>query len=191
MDRIILASQSPRRQQLMEWARIDFEIMVSEADETFPESLPVGQVPIYIARNKADAVANKLDAEPIIVAADTIVVLQGKVLGKPKDRMDAISILSQLSGKEHQVITGVVIRQGKKEVSFADTTRVWFHELTLEQIEFYVDHYSPYDKAGAYAIQEWIGVVGIRSIEGDFYNVMGLPASRVIGVLGAWGSESE
>ena len=173
----------------MEWARIDFEVMVSDADETFPESLPVDQVPIYIARNKADAVANKLDAKPIIVAADTIVVLQGKAMGKPKDRMDAISILSQLSGMEHQVITGVVMRQGEREISFADTTRVWFHELTRQQIEFYVDHYSPYDKAGAYAIQEWIGVVGIRSIQGDFYNVMGLPVSRVIGALRAWSSE--
>jgi septum formation protein len=190
MDRIILASQSPRRKQLLEWARIDFEVVVSEADETFPESLSIGQVPIYIARNKADAVAHKLDSEPIIIAADTIVVLEGKVLGKPKDRMAAISILSQLSNKEHQVITGVVMQQGKKEVSFADTTQVWFHELTLEQIEFYVDHYSPYDKAGAYAIQEWIGVVGIRSIHGDFYNVMGLPVSRVLSALSAWNMDS-
>ena len=115
-----------------------------------------------------------------------MVVLNQTVIGKPKDRRDAIQILHSLSGNKHQVITGVVILKGKKEISFADTTDVVFHELSLDQIQFYVDKYKPYDKAGAYAIQEWIGVTGIKSIHGDFYNVMGLPVSRVVQALKNW-----
>jgi septum formation protein len=118
--------------------------------------------------------------DSVILAADTIVVLKERIIGKPKNREDAINILSDLSGHQHRVITGVVIVRDKKEISFCDSTDVYFHELIREQIEFYVDKYKPYDKAGAYAIQEWIGVVGIRSVEGDFYNVMGLPVSRVV-----------
>lgn len=118
-----------------------------------------------------------------ILAADTIVVLNNEIIGKPKDRDDAINILSRLSGHEHLVVTGVVILHNEREISFADTTSVRFHPLTHEQIEFYVDKYKPYDKAGAYAIQEWIGVVGIKSVHGDFYNVMGLPVSRVVRAL--------
>jgi septum formation protein len=122
----------------------------------------------------------------VILAADTIVVLKGRIIGKPKDRADAIRIILDLSGHKHVVITGVTIMQAQKEVSFADSTDVYFHELTREQIEFYVDRYKPYDKAGAYAIQEWIGVVGIKSVVGDFYNVMGLPVSRVVRELEKW-----
>jgi len=180
MDRIILASQSQRRKQLLEWAEIDFDVMISETDESFPSGLSIEQVAVHIARNKAIAVKEKLTDENIILAADTIVVLNGQVIGKPKDRADAVNILSGLSGNSHLVITGVVLIKGEKEISFADITEVWFHELNQEQIEFYVDKYKPYDKAGAYAIQEWIGVVGIKSIQGDFYNVMGLPVSRVV-----------
>ncbi len=180
MDRIILASQSPRRKQLLEWAEIKFDVIVSDADESFPTNLPIEQVPIHIARHKAMAVKEKSQTTSIIVAADTVVVLDDMIIGKPADRQQAIGILSQLSGKKHLVITGVVILGGEKEISFADTTEVWFHELSLAQIEFYVDKYKPYDKAGAYAIQEWIGVIGIKAIKGDFYNVMGLPVSRVV-----------
>ena len=115
-----------------------------------------------------------------IIAADTIVVCNDRIIGKPKDREDAISILEELSGNTHKVITAVILLNGTEETAFADTTAVSFHNLTKEQIIFYVDKYKPYDKAGAYAIQEWIGVVGIKSIEGDFYNVMGLPVSRVV-----------
>jgi septum formation protein len=118
-----------------------------------------------------------------VLAADTIVVLQKDIIGKPKDREDAIKILTALSGKQHQVITGVVILHEEKEIAFAETTEVHFHELNVAQIEFYVDNYKPYDKAGAYAIQEWIGVVGIKAVKGDFYNVMGLPVSRVVQAL--------
>lgn len=185
--RIILASQSPRRRQLLEWAEIPFEVIVQPTSESYPAGLPVPQVPVHIAREKARAVRDKYielqDNNNIIIAADTIVVLNDTIIGKPVSREDALHILGRLSGKRHQVITGVVIVKGKKEVGFADTTDVSFHSLTPEQIAFYVDKYQPYDKAGAYAIQEWIGVVGIKCIQGDFYNVMGLPVSKVVAEL--------
>jgi len=186
MKKIVLASQSPRRKQLLEWAEIDFEIVVKETDESFPNDLPIAEVPIHIARNKALALisTNPSFKERTVLAADTIVVLKNEVVGKPTDRQNAIDILSRLSGNKHQVITGVVIIKEGKEISFSDITDVWFHELTKEQITYYVDHYKPYDKAGAYAIQEWIGVVGIKKVDGDFYNVMGLPVSRVVRALG-------
>ena len=186
MDRIILASQSPRRRQLLEWACLDFDVMVSEADESYPAGIAIEEVPVFIAREKALAVQQKLAKEEIIIAADTIVVLADEIIGKPSNREEAVRILHSLSGKKHLVITGVVLRKGSQEISFQDTTAVWFHHLTLPQIDFYVDKYHPYDKAGAYAIQEWIGVIGISKIEGDFYNVMGLPVSRLMKELQPW-----
>jgi septum formation protein len=180
MKKIILASQSPRRKQLLEWAEIPFEVVVKETDEIFPPGLKVEEAAIHIARQKALAIQNDVPDDAVILAADTIVVLKGRIIGKPRDREEAIRILTDLSGQKHIVITGVVIRQAGREIAFADSTDVFFHELTKEQIEFYVDKYKPYDKAGAYAIQEWIGVVGIQSVHGDFYNVMGLPVSRVV-----------
>lgn len=182
---IILASQSPRRRQLLEWAEIPFEVMVKETDESYPENLSMDLIAIHIARNKALAVKEQIGGQvnKTIIAADTIVVLKNEVIGKPKDRQDAIKILSNLSGQIHHVVTGVVILSGAKEIAFADTTEVAFHSLDEKEIIFYVDKYRPYDKAGAYAIQEWIGVVGIKSVKGDFYNVMGLPVSRVVQAL--------
>jgi septum formation protein len=180
---IVLASGSPRRKQLLEWAEIPFKVVVKETDESFPPGLRVDEIAMHIAKRKAIAVQSLVDADSIILAADTIVVLRGRIIGKPKDRADAVRIISDLSGQKHVVITGVVIMRGKKEVIFADATDVYFHKLSREQIEFYVDKYEPYDKAGAYAIQEWIGVVGIKSVVGDFYNVMGLPVSRVVRAL--------
>jgi len=188
--KIILASQSPRRKQLLEWAEVPFQVVVKETDETFPPGLKPGATAIYIARKKAIAVQAEINSNTIILAADTIVVLNERIIGKPKDREEAIDILSDLSGQKHVVITGVVIKKGEKEISFADSTDVQFHELRQEQIEFYVDKYRPYDKAGAYAIQEWIGVVGIKSVSGDFYNVMGLPVSRVVKELKKMGKSS-
>jgi septum formation protein len=180
MDRIILASASPRRKQLLEWAEIPFDVIPSDSDETVPDQLSVSEIPVFLASQKA-AIIRKITApEKIILAADTIVVLDQQMLGKPLDRSDAIRMLLLLSGKVHEVITGVALTNSKKEIFFAETTRVRFHSLTRAEIEHYVDHYQPYDKAGAYAIQEWIGVTGIRSIDGDFYNVMGLPVSRVL-----------
>jgi septum formation protein len=147
--------------------------------------MPAEEVAVHIAREKAKAVQSEVGAGETILAADTIVVLgDHNILGKPVHREDAVSMLLALAGEKHKVITGVVILQGEKEIAFADTTEVEFHDLTEKQIEFYVDKYKPYDKAGAYAIQEWIGVVGIKSIRGDFYNVMGLPVSRVVKELG-------
>ena len=180
---IILASQSPRRKQLLEWAEVPFEIIVKETDESYPLGLSAADVAVHIARNKAIAIQQLQNSSKPILAADTIVVLGERIIGKPKDRSDAIAILSALAGQQHKVITGVVILHDQKEITFADITAVSFHPLTTAQIEFYVDKYKPYDKAGAYAIQEWIGVVGIQSIIGDFYNVMGLPVSRVVQAL--------
>lgn len=176
---VILASQSPRRAQLLEQAGIPFEVRVSEADESWPEGMAVPEVPEHIARQKAKAVQAFYGASDIIIAADTIVVLDGDVIGKPVDRDDALRILGRLSGRVHTVITGVVIVRNGEEQAFSQTTEVHFKPLTEEQIAYYVDHYKPYDKAGAYAIQEWIGAVGIAGINGDFYNVMGLPVSQV------------
>jgi septum formation protein len=191
MKEFILASQSPRRKQLLEWAEMEFEIIVQSTDESFPETLAIDQVPIHIARQKALAVKKHVQtafhqqyATMPILAADTIVVLEGRVIGKPVDKEDAVQILQSLSGQWHQVITGVVLLNGDQEIAFSDITDVKFHPLTHEQIVNYVDKYQPYDKAGAYAIQEWIGVVGIETIKGDFYNVMGLPVSRVVKALG-------
>ena len=183
MQKIILASQSPRRKQLLEWAEVPFEVLVQETDESYPENLSIEEIAIHIARNKALAIKESNDISIPILAADTMVVLGKNIISKPKDREDAINILSSLSGKQHHVITGVVILHDDHETAFTETTEVHFHQLTKEQIEFYVDNYKPYDKAGAYAIQEWIGVVGIKSVTGDFYNVMGLPVSRVVQVL--------
>jgi len=185
VKKIILASQSPRRKQLLEWAEVPFEIVVVPTDENYPATISVEEVPVFIARNKALAVKEKVSEYAVVLAADTIVVLNNRIIGKPTDKDDAIAILSALSGQKHKVITGVVIKEREKEIAFSDITEVQFHSLTAEQIIFYVDKYKPYDKAGAYAIQEWIGVTGIQSISGDFYNVMGLPVSRVVQALAA------
>jgi septum formation protein len=190
---IILASQSPRRSQLLQWAEIPFVIHIVETDESYPPHLAPREIAMHIALNKARAVkenratVNDNGAAYTILAADTIVVLDDNIIGKPASRDQAIKILSSLSGKTHAVITGVCILSPGKEILFADETLVEFHGLSQEQIEYYVDKYKPYDKAGAYAIQEWIGVTGIRSITGDFYNVMGLPVSRVLKELQALG----
>lgn len=183
MNPVILASQSPRRRQLLEWAEIPFEVVVSETDETYPPGLGPSEIAIHIARNKALAVQPRVGGDKVVIAADTIVFLGEAMLGKPVHREDAVSMLLALSGSRHQVVTGVVLRKGESEIAFADTTDVEFHSLTITEIEYYVDKYKPYDKAGSYAIQEWIGVVGIKSVNGDFYNVMGLPVSRVVKAL--------
>ncbi|MBE7172710.1 MAG: septum formation protein Maf [Williamsia sp.] len=183
MRSIVLASQSPRRKQLLEWAEVSFEIFARETAETYPAGLATADIPVYIARAKAEAVRGDIGTDRIILAADTVVVLDEQIIGKPKDPADAVRMLSLLSGRKHQVITGVVLMQGEKAVSFSELTEVNFHPLSQEQIRFYVEKYKPFDKAGAYAIQEWIGVTGIESIRGDFYNVMGLPVSKVVQLL--------
>lgn len=185
MQKIVLASQSPRRKQLLEWAELSFEILTVPTDETFPAEMAVEEVPVYIAREKCAAVMQQFPGRGVYLAADTIVVLDNEVIGKPANEEAACETLRRLSGREHRVITGVVIRSGEREIGFADTSLVRFHALSEDQIRFYVEKYKPFDKAGAYAIQEWIGVVGIQAVQGDFYNVMGLPVSRVVQALAA------
>ncbi len=186
MYHFILASQSPRRKALLEWAELPFEIIVSDAEENYPSTLSMEEVPVFIAKNKAAAVKEKITKEKgnlnniCIIAADTVVVLEETIIGKPIDKAEAMASLQKLAGRVHQVITGVVVLWNEQEIAFSEITKVEFHPLTKEQIEFYVDKYKPYDKAGAYAIQEWIGVVGIKNIQGDFYNVMGLPVSKLL-----------
>lgn len=185
MPRFILASQSPRRQDLLKTVGLDFEVIVSSSDESYPETMPIQEVPAFIAKNKAIAVANILAAKSLadntcIIAADTVVVLDNMVMGKPVDSNDAIKSLTKLSGNTHEVITGVCLYHDNDFIVFSETTKVKFHKLTEQQIMYYVDQYKPYDKAGGYAIQEWIGLVGIDSIQGDFYNVMGLPVSKLM-----------
>jgi septum formation protein len=180
MDRIVLASGSPRRKQLLEWAEIPFDVIISDADELVPDNMPVTEVPVFLASQKAALVRKKLQKNRIILAADTVVLLDQQLLGKPADAADAVRMLRLLSGRTHQVITGVSLTDASREVLFAETTDVRFHSLSIQEIQHYVDNYRPYDKAGAYAIQEWIGVTSIHSIQGDFYNVMGLPVSRVL-----------
>ncbi len=182
-QKVILASQSPRRRELLCLAEIDFEVMVADSDESYPADLSFDDIAIHIAKNKALIVAAKSEKDQIIIAADTIVICNGKIIGKPISHDDAVEIIASLAGNTHKVLTGVYIMKNEKEFFFADTTEVTFHPLTLTQIEYYVEKYQPFDKAGAYAIQEWIGAVGIKNINGDFYNVMGLPISRVVAAL--------
>ncbi len=182
-QKIILASQSPRRRELLHLAEIDFDVIIADTDESYPADLSFEEIAIHIARNKALAVAHQNTTDKIIIAADTIVICDGEVIGKPINEEDAVNIISKLSGNKHSVITGVYMVQKTKEIFFADVTDVTFHSLTQTQIKYYVSKYKPFDKAGAYAIQEWIGAVGIKNINGDFYNVMGLPISRVVEAL--------
>jgi len=190
MSKVVLASSSHRRKLLLEWAEFEFDVLFRETDESYPEGLDFEEIAVHVARGKALATMqselyNRYDPNVPVIGADTTVILHGQIIGKPLNRDEAIRILTALSGQKHQVITGVVIMTRQKEISFTDKTDVVFHTLSRADIEFYVDKYKPYDKAGAYAIQEWIGVVGIKEIHGDFYNVMGLPVSKLIHQLAA------
>ena len=180
MQPIILASQSPRRQQLLKSAEIDFTVCVSGVDEDFDPSATPEEIAGYLAKIKASAVAKEKGSGNIIVAADTVVALNNKIYNKPANNAEAIEMLQELSGHTHKVITGVCILANGKEIIFTETTQVSFYDLTLAQIEHYVKNYQPFDKAGGYAIQEWIGLIGIKEIIGDYYNVMGLPVARLL-----------
>lgn len=179
MHKLILASQSPRRQQLMEQAGYQFTVVVSDVDETNPEGMPGENVPEFLAQKKALAIAER-HPDATIIAADTVVLLEHQILGKPKDAADAHAMLHHLSGKMHRVVTGVCIWQNNTVQSFSATTEVYFRPLSTDQIQYYILHYKPFDKAGSYAIQEWIGMIGIEKIKGDYYNVMGLPIGEVV-----------
>lgn len=178
--RYILASASPRRKELLAGLNLDFTVKVKEGiDESYPDGLSAEEIPVYISQKKAKAYRSELKKDEILITADTIVWLDSKVLGKPKDRQDAVFMLKELSGRTHLVITGVTISSVHKCISFSSTTEVQFANLTDEEIEFYVDNYSPMDKAGAYGIQEYIGFIGVTSIRGSYFNVMGLPVQRL------------
>lgn len=183
MKKIILASASPRRKQLLELAQISFEVITSNIEEMFDHQLIPSEIAIQLATIKANAVKEKLSSindDYTIIGADTIVECNGTILGKPVDASEAFEMLTLLSGKTHNVITGVCLLSGNKSKTFFVNTGVTFLELTREQKEFYINHDKPFDKAGGYAIQEWIGAVGIERINGDYYNVMGLPVSKLV-----------
>lgn len=177
---LILASGSPRRKDLLAASEVPFTVLVSDADESYPAELAVEKVPEFIAVNKALAVAEKANPGSVVLAADTVVVVDNLIIGKPEDDADAVRMLHMLSGRTHYVYTGVVILQGDRVHGFTEATQVEFYPLTSEEIEYYVRKFSPFDKAGAYGIQEWIGYIGVKNIIGDYYNVMGLPISRVV-----------
>ncbi len=174
--KIVLGSNSPRRRELLAGLDIEFEVRtVPGIDESYPETLRPDEVPLYIARKKAEAYISSMPADELLITADTVVWASGEILGKPKDREDAVAMLRKLSGRTHEVITGVCITTKEKTVSFSASSSVCFAALDEDEIAYYVDKYRPFDKAGSYGIQEWIGYVAVESINGSFYNVMGLP----------------
>lgn len=178
--KVILASNSPRRKELLGGLGIDFEVRTLQGiDESYPGNLEGEEIPIYISGKKAEAYLSTIAEDEMVITADTIVYDAGQVLGKPANREDAINMLRQLSGHAHDVITGVSIVTKQKTVQFASVSKVHFTTLTDEEITYYVDHFKPFDKAGAYGIQEWIGYVAVTRIEGSYFNVMGLPIQRL------------
>ncbi len=187
--KLILASSSPRRQQLMQEAGFEFEVRLREVPEVYPDTLPVEQVPEYLARLKASAFNGDLQEDELLITADTIVSIHGKVVGKPHDRQQAVAMLRELSGNKHTVISGLCLTTVREQKSCSVCTDVFFRELTEKEIVYYVDRYKPFDKAGAYGIQEWIGYVGIERIDGSFYNVMGLPIQTFCRQLKEFGVE--
>lgn len=178
--KVILASNSPRRKLLLGGLDLDFEVrVIDDIDESYPEGLEPKSIAEYIAKKKADAYKQTMNADELIITADTIVVLGNKILGKPADEKEAKKMLGRLSGKTHQVITGVCMLTTESEKVFSVTTDVTFRKLFTQEITHYVKNFRPFDKAGAYGIQEWIGHVGVTSINGSYFNVMGLPVQRI------------
>jgi len=176
---IILASKSPRRKQLLEGLNLPFEVIVREVDEVFPENMAMEDIPVYLAKLKAEAFINEREEPFLVITADTIVWIDGEVLGKPLDHDHAFEMLQKLSGRKHLVVTGVSLTSFEKQVTFSSVTEVYFKELSEVEIEYYLDKYHPYDKAGAYGVQEWIGYIAIDRIKGSYFNVMGLPVGRL------------
>lgn len=177
---VILASKSPRRQELLRGMGVRFEILTKETPEDFPQEMPLDEVPKYLSLQKSQAFSDdELPTDYLLITSDTVVICEGEILGKPKDREEAARMLRMLSGKTHHVVTGVTVRSANKTESFAVRSNVTFAELEQDEIDYYIEHCQPFDKAGAYGIQEWIGYVGISGLEGSFYNVMGLPTRRL------------
>ena len=178
--KVILASNSPRRKELLAGLGVDYEVRtLPDVDESYPDTLQGADIPLYIAKEKADAYRNMLQPGALMITADTIVWLDGRVLGQPKDREDALCMLRDMSGRTHEVFTGVCITTTEWQRSFAAQTEVRFAELSEEEITYYVDKFQPMDKAGAYGVQEWIGFIGVENISGSYYNIMGLPVQRL------------
>ena len=178
--RLLLASQSPRRRELMTGCGLPYELAPKyDCEEIYPEDLPAEEVPLYLSRLKSETYPAPLAPNDILLTADTVVVLDNEVLGKPHGRDDALRMLGKLSGRRHTVVSGVTLRTAQRMHSFEVRTSVWFRTLTAEEIEHYIDTYRPFDKAGSYGIQEWVGYAAIERIEGSFYNVMGLPIQKV------------
>ncbi len=181
--RIILASRSPRRQQMLKELGLKFDIVIKDYDEVYPEGMKGDEIARYIAFEKAALFKNELMDNEIVIAADTIVWCNNQVLGKPADRNDAVQILKEISGNTHEVITGVSFRSKMRDHTFSDSTKVTFEKLSEEEIYYYIDNYKPYDKAGAYGIQEWIGIVACSHIDGSYFNVVGLPVHKLYSEL--------
>lgn len=182
---IILATQSPRRQELMSGLKIPYEVAVIDVEETFPSDIVGVEIPMYLAEKKANAY-DLMKENTLLITADTIVWLEGKVYGKPKDKAEATAMLTHLAGKTHQVITGVCITTLQKRRTFHVISEVRFAKISAEEIEYYIDNFHPYDKAGSYGVQEWIGFVGVESIDGSYFNVIGLPVQRLYNELKRW-----
>lgn len=180
--KVLLASKSPRRRELLKMLDVEFEIVEADVEESFPSTLAAEEVPVFLAKKKATAL-DEIPQGSVLLTSDTIVVLDDEIIGKPVDRADAFRMLTALSGRSHRVITGVCLKSSNREIAFADITEVHFRELSESEINYYLEHYKPYDKAGSYGIQEWIGAVAIDRINGCFYNVMGLPVRRVYEAL--------
>jgi septum formation protein len=176
---IILASKSPRRQNLLKELGFEFEIKTKEIEEVYPPELQKAAVAIFLSELKASAFQQDIEEKDLVITSDTIVCLDHEIIGKPTDRADAIQMLSKLSGNKHEVITAVTLTAKEKQHTFHEVTAVYFKALTLQEIEYYIDKYKPFDKAGSYGIQEWIGFIGIEKINGSYFNVMGLPVKRV------------
>ena len=183
--RLILASQSPRRRQLLSDCGLEYELAERyEVEEVFPATMEADEVPVYLSRLKSEGYPAELAENDILLTADTVVIVDNEILGKPANEVEAHAMLRTLSGRAHRVTTGVTLRSKDRTESFAVQSDVYFRELTDEEIDYYVERYRPMDKAGSYGIQEWIGYVGIERIDGSFYNVMGLPVQRVYAALG-------
>ncbi len=176
---LILASKSPRRQYLLNELGLQFEVRTKEVDESFPANLKAQEIPLYLCKKKADAFNNEFNENTIVITADTIVWIDGQVLNKPENFDDAVRMLKLLSGKMHEVYTGVCLRSKEKTKSFYALTKVYFKTLSQEEIEYYINNYNPYDKAGSYGAQEWLGYIAIEKIEGTYFNVMGLPIKEL------------
>ena len=182
--KVILASRSPRRQMLLDGLGVDFETIVLDTDESYPSEYKKAEIAEYLSKKKAAEFSKSYDLNGLlIITADTIVIMNNKVLNKPVNKDDAVAMLYALSGVMHEVITGVTVKTDNKEITFHALSKVYFKKLSAEEIEYYVEKFKPYDKAGAYGIQEWIGYIGIENIEGSYYNVMGLPTQRLYDCL--------